>query len=136
MARPKKIFGKEAKILKAQLLKEIEKNMGILSVSLKKMRISRYYYDLWMSDDPEFNKDVEAVKEITLDFVESKLLKKVEEGDMTGIIFYLKCKGKNRGFIEKQYIEQETTFVAPLKINVVVPTEKFIIDIEEQKKLN
>ena len=41
------------------------------------------------------------VKEDVLDYVESKLLDKVEAGDNTSIIFYLKCQGQRRGWIDK-----------------------------------
>jgi len=122
MARPKKLNIKETKKKKEELLLALEKNLGILSVSLKQVQTTRYYYDLWLNDD-EFKASVDEIYNITIDFVESKLLKKVGEGDMTGIIFYLKCKGKDRGYIEKQYIEQNTTFVEPLRINVVVPPQ-------------
>lgn len=44
----------------------------------------------------------DEVVEQTLDWAESKLLELMAAGDKTAILFYLKCKGKNRGYIERQ----------------------------------
>ncbi len=40
-----------------------------------------------------------------LDFMESRLLKAIDKGNVTAIIFYLKTKGKDRGYIEPQEID-------------------------------
>ena len=42
--------------------------------------------------------------ETTIDFVESQLLKNINEGDTTSIIFFLKTKAKHRGYVERQEI--------------------------------
>ncbi len=50
--------------------------------------------------------DVRADCEATLiDLAEGKLYSKINEGNMTAIIFYLKCKAKDRGYIERGQIE-------------------------------
>ena len=40
------------------------------------------------------------VQEITLDFAESQLKRLIAQGDKTAIIFTLKCKGRQRGWID------------------------------------
>lgn len=41
-----------------------------------------------------------------LDLAETMLIRKINEADLGAICFYLKCKGKHRGYVEKQIIEQ------------------------------
>jgi hypothetical protein len=43
-------------------------------------------------------------KERFLDFLESKLVEQINGGNTTSIIFALKTKGKNRGYVERQEI--------------------------------
>ena len=45
------------------------------------------------------------IQDSLLDLAESKLLENIENNENTAIIFYLKTKGKKRGYIEKQEVE-------------------------------
>jgi hypothetical protein len=78
---------------------------------------------MWLADDISFRRSALEITEITLDFVESKLLKKISEGDNTAIIFYLKCKGKSRGYIDRQIIDQNITMNEPVKLNIILPEQ-------------
>lgn len=122
--RPKRMSIKVEKKKKEDFLEILQQNLGVITPSLKLAGITRWYYDQWLREDPNFKENVEGIREKTLDFVESKLFQLIEEKDKTAIIFYLKCKGKDRGYIEKQYVEQETTFKQPLTINVIPPQEQ------------
>lgn len=61
--------------------------------------------------------------EKNLDRAELKLMQKINEGEQTSIIFYLKCKGKKRGYIER--IEKEV--IGEQNINLkVIPDDTVI----------
>lgn len=103
---------------KDKLLKSLEENMGIVTVSCKAAEVPRQTYYDWMNEDEEFAKSVQELKNVTLDFVESKLIAQINNDNMTGIIFYLKCQGRERGYIERQDIDH-TTKGDKIKPNVI-----------------
>ncbi len=54
---------------------------------------------------PELQQVRQEAIESTLDLAESQLLKLMKGGNLTAIIFFLKCKGKACGYVERQQIE-------------------------------
>lgn len=86
---------------KKELLLALEKTMGIVSAACKKVGISRKTYYEYYNNDLEFKTDVESIGDLALDFAESQLLKSIQNGSDTATIFYLKTKGKKRGYIER-----------------------------------
>jgi|SRR3989344_1300038 len=53
---------------------------------------------------PGLETHLKDIREEYLDLAESELIKKVRTGDLGAICFYLKCQGKQRGWIERQEI--------------------------------
>jgi hypothetical protein len=50
---------------------------------------------------PRLREVLEEIVELHLDLAESKLLAAIGDGNMTAILFYLKTKGKHRGYVER-----------------------------------
>jgi len=91
--------------LKKLFLEAHEANLGNITASCKTIKIGRQTYYDWCESDPEFAKAADMVREQQKDFVENALMKQIIKGNITSIIFYLKCHGKNRGWIDTpQYI--------------------------------
>jgi hypothetical protein len=44
---------------------------------------------------------IEEAREEALDFAEHYLWQQIEQGNLTAIIFFLKCLGKSRGYVER-----------------------------------
>lgn len=86
---------------KEQFLKSLKASRGIISTACEAANISRTAYYKWTREDDEFRQRVEEVEESQIDFVESKLINAINANDTTAIIFYLKTKGKKRGYTEK-----------------------------------
>ena len=81
------------------LSKEKSKKIG-LTVSISRQAISER-----IRKSEALTRSYDETVESALDFVEYKLFQKINEGDMTAIIFFLKCKGKKRGYVERQSLE-------------------------------
>ena len=90
---------------KKRFIQILENKLGNISDACKAMNMSRQTFYDWKEQDDDFKEDVENVKEGLLDLAESKLLENINNNENVAIIFYLKTKGKQRGYIEKQEVE-------------------------------
>ncbi len=90
---------------KATMLEALEVSLGIVSTAAKKANIDRTVHYDWLKSDPNYKAAVEAIQESVIDFAESHLYKLIKEGNPAANIFYLKTKGKSRGYIERQEVE-------------------------------
>ncbi|MDR1021167.1 MAG: hypothetical protein LBL73_10450 [Synergistaceae bacterium] len=83
----------------------------------RKISISRSAISQRIKNNAKLQSVHDEAVEGMLDFAEDKLFQKIADGDMTAIIFYLKCKGKRRGYIERQAVELSGINGAPIGIN-------------------
>ena len=93
---------KTDKNIQDRFIKALVKSKGIISTACRAVGINRQTFYNWRDrDDKEgenFRKRVEEVMELQGDFVETKLLDNIENGDVTSVIFYCKTKLRNRGY--------------------------------------
>ena len=96
---------------KKAMLEALEQSLGIVTTACKNVGIGRTTHYAWIQSDPEYKKAVEAIEDVAIDFAESQLMKQMKEGSTPAAIFYLKTKGKKRGYIERteQSIEFKET---------------------------
>ena len=91
--------------LKKSLLEALEKSLGVVTTACRNVGCDRStFYDHYKKD-PEFKMSVDELKNVALDFAESKLHSQIKDGDTTAIIFFLKTQGKGRGYIERKEID-------------------------------
>ena len=104
--------------LKEQFIKAYAEQKGFISEVCKAIGISRQTFYRWKKSDKTFNEIVGDIEEGLIDFVESKLFNRIEKEDITAIIFFLKTKGKSRGYVERiEQLLQGDKF-KPLKVIV------------------
>lgn len=90
---------------KKRVLDALEKSLGIVTSACKASNISRDTYYRWLKEDKVFKKAAKEIENVALDFAESQLHKQIAKGNPLSTIFYLKCKGKKRGYIEQNNVE-------------------------------
>ncbi len=121
------------------MLEELVKSRGIISTAANNAGLSRKTHYNWTDKDhpnydPDYAERFEEICEASIDFVESKLLEKIngitmatfgEDGKPnvytmapsdTAIIFYLKTKGKKRGYVEKMDLDVKGLKFMPIPI--------------------
>jgi hypothetical protein len=108
--------GEEA--AKKKLLECLEQTFGVITAACKKAGVSRASYYKWMLE-PEFKEAVEDVNEIILDFVESRLLNNIKSGSERSIEFFLKSKGRKRGYNNDLNIKSDGDNA--ININYILP---------------
>jgi len=86
-------------INKKSMIEALEKSLGIVTSACKAVGISRETHYRWLRED----------------FAESQLHKQIKEGEVSSTIFFLKTKGKRRGYVERQEID---TNIAPINITI------------------
>lgn len=104
-------------LLKRDFLRILEKRLGIVTSACRELGIERRTHYNWLRDDEEYKAAVADIQDQALDMVESQLLRKVQDMDTTAIIFYLKTKGKARGYVERVQTQE-------------VKTEPFVVERE------
>lgn len=117
---------------KKAFLEALEKTLGVVTDACKKVKIARRTVYDWRERDPEFKAEMDSINEVSLDFAESALFKQIKEGNVTATIFYLKTKGKKRGYVERQEVtgaqggpvKTETINLDKLSLNELKQLEK------------
>jgi hypothetical protein len=87
---------------KRAFIEALEANLGIVTKAAAAVGMSREIHYHWLKNDAEYKFAVEQVDDMVLDFAESKLHSLINDGDTAATIFYMKTKGKKRGYIERQ----------------------------------
>jgi len=90
---------------KEKLIEALKQSLGVVTTACDSIGITRQTYYYWLKTDEEFRKEVEDLENVTLDFAESQLFKQIKEGSTAATIFYLKTKGRKRGYIEKTELD-------------------------------
>tara|TARA_R110002012_G_scaffold151637_5_gene311581 strand:- start:1352 stop:1690 length:339 start_codon:yes stop_codon:yes gene_type:complete len=90
---------------KKAMIEALERSLGIVSTACQSVGVSRQTHYNWMKADTEYAQGVKELEGRTLDFAESHLHKLIKDGNPAATIFFLKTKGKQRGYVERQEIE-------------------------------
>ena len=94
-------IARETQEKKVQVLKIFDKKLANVSQTCEAAKIGRRTFYYWRENDKDFDAACKDIEDALIDFTESKLLERINDSDLTAIIFYLKTKGKDRGYVER-----------------------------------
>ena len=104
-------------VKKEKMAISLSKHNGNISAACKEVGINRLTYYNWIEKDPDFVKRVQEVEESVIDAVEQKLQELIlEDNNVTATIFFLKTKGKKRGYTEDSVQGNQEIKIQEIKI--------------------
>tara|TARA_R110000751_G_scaffold255619_1_gene355162 strand:+ start:624 stop:962 length:339 start_codon:yes stop_codon:yes gene_type:complete len=89
---------------KKDFLDALERSLGVVTAAAKACGIERRSHYRWMDEDEDYKSSVLDISESAIDFAESSLHQQIKDKIPSSTIFYLKTKGKKRGYVETQDI--------------------------------
>lgn len=90
---------------KKMLLEALKKTFGNISKACELAGISRAVYYQYYNSDKKFKESADEMPEFRKDFVENKLMKLINEGNVVATIFFLKTQAKDRGYEEGSKVQ-------------------------------
>lgn len=115
---------------KNDFIEAYKRMAGNISAACKATNIPRRTYYNWIKNDA-FRNEVDTAYEETIDWVESKLMRQIEDGSITAIIFYLKTKGAKRGYIERYTLDQNINNTNPVFVVKDKATKDILENLDE-----
>jgi len=103
---------------KSIMLDTLDRSLGVVTTACRAAGISRNTHYRWMKEDAEYAAAVDDLQNVALDFAETKLFEQMKNNNTAAVIFYLKTKGKKRGYFEHR-TQDITSDSQPLTINFV-----------------
>ena len=97
------------------MLNALSETYSNVTEAVKKVGISRKTHYQWVTESDEYKKAVDDINESLLDRAETILMKRLEKSD-TALIFFLKTKGKKRGYVERQETEHSGNITNNMEI--------------------
>ena len=92
-----------------KFLKRLSENLGNVTETCKELKVGRRTYYNWKESDELFKEECDNVPEELLDLAEHSLLSEIQDkttkNHITAVIFFLKTKGKKRGYSESMQLE-------------------------------
>lgn len=114
-------MGRKKSIKEKDLLAAIEDSNGFVTTIAARLHCSWHAADNAIKASPAALQAIKDEEEKTLDFVEGKAIKKINEGDGAMIRFYLATKGKKRGYTYEDKLEADES-AEDNNVNVICDT--------------
>ena len=107
---------------KTAMIKALGTTFGNVSEALRVLEdqgisLGRTAHYTWLEKDDDYKQAVEDAADKTLDLVEKALIKQIKNGSVQATTFYLKTKGRVRGYTERQEVDV-TSGDEPISINI------------------
>ena len=103
----KKVKRDRYKAKRKAMIKALTDSGYNVTKACEAVKIDRQTHYNWLDKFDNYKKECEAVEEGLLDKCEDALRVNIEKGNVVAQIFYLKTKGKHRGYFEKTEVDNK-----------------------------
>ena len=107
-----------------RILQNFRECKGIIACTCRRTGVTRQYIYKLLKTNENFKNEYDIILEEQIDNVEEKMLDKIERGDSKLIQFYLRTKGKDRGYQETQDVTsngETLNKITDINININKP---------------
>ena len=109
----------EKKVTTKEINEALHQTFGNVSAAARRLGIDRRTIYYRMEEEPEIKDIRKTAEEGLKDVAEAKLSSLINSGNLGAICFFLKCKAKDRGYIEKS--EYAHTVSGEINLSVYMP---------------
>ena len=86
------------------MIESLGQQLGNITVACNECKVSRQTHYDWIRKNPLYAKAVERVQDELLDMAENSLHRQILDKNVQATMFYLKNKGRVRGYADRQEI--------------------------------
>jgi len=84
-----------------RLLAALRRSYGIVSYACEAVGCSRKTFYQYYKSDEKFKQAADETEDAGIDHAVKQLHKNIDKGKEASLIFYLKCRGRRRGYNER-----------------------------------
>jgi inorganic triphosphatase YgiF len=108
--------GRKIKYTYEEVKAALTETRGMVTYAAKRLGTTWDTLSKYIKENPKLDRHILSLQERRLDYAESKLDLLIGKEDKTAIIFFLKTKGKKRGYVEDEKVDlsklaQPITFI-------------------------
>lgn len=93
--------GRKHKVSLAECLAAIGNSYGVVKIVCSRLKIAWGTFNSMRQRYRQIQDAMHAEEESLKDLVEVKLIEKIKQGNLTALIYWSKCKMKDRGYVER-----------------------------------
>lgn len=101
---PQNSTQKPLKPTQLAMIAAMKAQLGNVTAAISEVGIDRGTHYNWMGNSPEYKAAIENVEDLVLDFAESSLHHQIMNHVTPATVFFLKTKGKRRGYQETKEV--------------------------------
>ena len=102
-----------------EIIRVLKAKQGLISLAAKSLRITHECLNTRVRQSKKLQETLALINEANLDLSESTLYTMIKQKNLGAICFHLKCKGKHRGWVERQEVTGAEGKPLNVKITVV-----------------